>query len=201
MKKTGEYSTPSDCTDNCMFNGKDNSGKKQDTYSVLASFGAKFGGGSSNTDGGLAQFFATGIAAQNLANSGGARLVAVQSANAETTALALEAAENSKKDAEKTENELKSILGVKSYDNITSEGTYTTNVLKAKNGVIVAAIIDSDGKLNQSKWVSLVDSSTLEDNTKNQLKSFNTLGSVSSYLTGRASLGKSDEINAIHSQL
>ncbi len=56
-------------------------GAAQDSYSVLASFGAEFDG-SANADGtkakgGLAQYFATGMAAQILALTGGASLVAV----------------------------------------------------------------------------------------------------------------------------
>jgi hypothetical protein len=57
-----------------------------DTYSVLASFGAQFRGSGTqaNASGGLAQFFSTGIAAQNLAIRGGAALVAASdSATAE----------------------------------------------------------------------------------------------------------------------
>jgi hypothetical protein len=54
-------------------------GKKQDSYSVLASFGADFGGQVDSTQAkakaGLAQYFATGIAAQILAARGGAALV------------------------------------------------------------------------------------------------------------------------------
>lgn len=51
-----------------------------DTYSVLASFGARYqgtAGGATGVDGngGIAQYFATGIAAQLLAQSGGASLV------------------------------------------------------------------------------------------------------------------------------
>lgn len=53
---------------------------KTDTYSVLASFGARYQGSAGGTagaqaDGGIAQYFATGIAAQLLAQSGGASLV------------------------------------------------------------------------------------------------------------------------------
>lgn len=52
-----------------------------DSYSVLASFGANFEGGSSTTNatgkGGLAQYFSTGMAAQILALTGGASVVAV----------------------------------------------------------------------------------------------------------------------------
>lgn len=52
-------------------------GKAMDSYSVLASFGAKFDTGSGAAKGGLAQYFATGIAAQMLALTGGASVVAV----------------------------------------------------------------------------------------------------------------------------
>lgn len=65
-------------------------GKVQDSYSVLASFGAKFEGGATNgasAKGGLAQYFATGVAAQLLALSGGASVVAVgDAASAAATA-------------------------------------------------------------------------------------------------------------------
>jgi hypothetical protein len=64
-------------------------GNKKDAYSVLASFGANFtagatapgtqGSASTTAGGGLAQFFATGIAAQKLAEQGGARLVSFNS--------------------------------------------------------------------------------------------------------------------------
>lgn len=56
-------------------------GEAQDSYSVLASFGAKFAGSAKTSEstgsGGLAQYFATGMAAQMLAFTGGASVVAV----------------------------------------------------------------------------------------------------------------------------
>lgn len=60
-------------------------GKALDSYSVLASFGAKFVGKTGTTaeaSGGLAQYFATGVAAQLLAATGGAAVVAVGNAAA-----------------------------------------------------------------------------------------------------------------------
>lgn len=48
---------------------------KEDTYSVLASFGADFKAGGGSAGGGIAQYFATGIAARRLAEVGGASLV------------------------------------------------------------------------------------------------------------------------------
>lgn len=63
-------------------------GKSQDSYSVLASFGAEFDGQArpdgTHAKGGLAQFFATGVAAQMLALKGGAAVVAVGEAAAES---------------------------------------------------------------------------------------------------------------------
>jgi hypothetical protein len=76
-------------------------GKALDSYSVLASFGAEFdasGGTSNSAKGGLAQYFATGIAAQLLATTGGASVVAVGNA---ATASAIKAP-----DAEKTIEQL-----------------------------------------------------------------------------------------------
>ncbi len=57
-------------------------GKAMDSYSVLASFGAKFSGSgkTGEASGGLAQYFATGMAAQLLALSGGAALVSTGAA-------------------------------------------------------------------------------------------------------------------------
>lgn len=71
----------------------------RDSYSVFASFGAKFSGeatpGGAGAQGGLAQFFATGIAAQRLASNPGVETVLKvnngDAADAESTATASEA--------------------------------------------------------------------------------------------------------------
>lgn len=211
---SGTNRAPGACTD-CKFTGDETNGNKKDTYSVLASFGATFGGGaeagaissgekpSSNVTakGGLAQFFATGIAAQNLATSGGARLVSVQSADAETAARAIEYANSSKIKADEVTKKLKDILGEKTYAEAIEKGITATSLLKAKNGVIVASIVDSSGNLNQTKWTNLVDSSTLDDPQKTQLKGLNNLGQVVAFLSGQAGAGKLDVIDALHSKL
>lgn len=72
---------PSTCTtaDCPKFEGVD--GAQRDTYSVLASFGSKLGGGidsegkKAQVTGEIAQYFATGLAARMLAQNGGAGLV------------------------------------------------------------------------------------------------------------------------------
>jgi hypothetical protein len=65
--------------------GKDNLAI-QDSYSVLASFGARIEGDAADTKGtvGIAQYFATGVAAQLLAATGGAAVVSVGSAAEES---------------------------------------------------------------------------------------------------------------------
>jgi hypothetical protein len=63
-------------------------GKAMDSYSVLASFGASYDASGSGAKGGLAQYFATGVAAQLLAATGGAAVVSTGDA---ATASALKA--------------------------------------------------------------------------------------------------------------
>ncbi len=81
LANTGKDYEPSLCaTENCLYRGTEDNDK--DTYSVLASFGAKFSaeytGTSPKAGGGLAQYFATGLAARKLAEIGGAKIVSVQ---------------------------------------------------------------------------------------------------------------------------
>jgi len=79
----GQALQPSTCTapTTCpKFEGVDST-RQTDTYSVLASFGSKLGGGvdsegkKAEVTGEIAQYFATGLAARLLAQSGGAGLV------------------------------------------------------------------------------------------------------------------------------
>lgn len=55
----------------CLLVGRDGDGKT-DAYSVLASFGTKYDAGNQGVGGSIAQYFATGVAAQHLALNGGA---------------------------------------------------------------------------------------------------------------------------------
>ncbi len=65
---------------------------KEDTYSVLASFGSKVRGSQGNVSSGIAQYFATGVAAQQLASLGGASLVNASDENLIPSAAAVKAA-------------------------------------------------------------------------------------------------------------
>lgn len=71
---------------NCKFTG--NAGTDLDSYSVLASFGAKFDatkeGGDAKAGGAIAQYFATGLAARELATHGSSLVAATDSATAES---------------------------------------------------------------------------------------------------------------------
>jgi hypothetical protein len=97
-KDDGKYQTPCDpsqpvdaqggtfAVHPCLLVGVN--GSAQDSYSVLASFGAKFDAGAQasgvQSKGGLAQYFATGMAAQILALNGGASVVATGDAATES---------------------------------------------------------------------------------------------------------------------
>ena len=190
---------------------------KTDAYSVLASFGAKLStkasstGGAQSTTGdaatgdsstdsatgfALAQFFATGIAAQNLATEGGARLVTIQPTDAETTIALNKAAE--------AEGRLKALLGEKAYKEITEKYEKLSRSLKEKADAIIAAITNSDDDtLKTDKWITLVESSSIDDHTKAFLKKDEVLdlNVVSGYLLNEAALGRSDDIDALYSKL
>lgn len=122
-----------------LFLGK-NESQSQDTYSVLASFGATFSGGSSigvetqgakvSTNGGLAQFFATGIAARKLAEKGGSRLVSVQPDGGVSEEIKMRAAELTS-----------------SWDNKISR---------------IIAYVQKDGKIDQERLASLLKNTGLE---------------------------------------
>jgi hypothetical protein len=66
-------------SEKCLIVGENTKSGSRDSYSVLASFGAKFGGRAFGTTPeasvGIAQYFATGVAAQLLAVTGGASIV------------------------------------------------------------------------------------------------------------------------------
>jgi hypothetical protein len=106
---------PSPCTSSTTcpkFEGVDST-ERTDTYSVLASFGPKLGGGvdsegkKAEVTGEIAQYFATGLAARLLAQNGGAGLVNTNGN------VALSATEKAALDKAVTlsKNELSELLG------------------------------------------------------------------------------------------
>ncbi len=199
---TGKNTTPASCSSNddpnCVFQGKEKNGEKIDAYSVLASFGATFGGNAdtnisdgsapkttAKVTGGLAQFFATGIAAQKLAEHGKANLVSVQPA-AVAEARANEA-----------EQKLATLLGTKSYDTALADGKGKATLLVAKSDVILASV--STGKvLDKSRWDALVDKSALTAEDKSKLKNLGDFDKVNNELSMDAGMSGAI-INPLHS--
>ena len=167
--KASNNGTPSICNDKCLYKGSSG----EDTYSVLASFGAKFSGegatGGAKAGGGLAQYFATGWAARILAEQGGARLVSVQSADSELYA----------------EAKKKGIEIVKPR-------------ITKKDKILL--FVAPNNTLDTSKWNSLIDKTELADETKTELKGLKDFNEVNQRLVMDAAMNGS-AIEALYNQL
>lgn len=160
---------PTKCTPNedCVFQSnetaKDGS-SKTDTYSVLATLGAKFGGeaeaGSAAASGGISQFFATGLAAQKLAETGGSRLVSVQPTSAQEVEIQTQRAEIAEAKVSKMESELIAALGEKKYKETTTAAKDENKLRKAKVVIIMSAIAPND-TLDAAKWKTTLNNSNL----------------------------------------
>jgi hypothetical protein len=172
----------------------------EDTYSVLASFGADFSGGANVTPagdrpnssttgkGGIAQFFATGIAAQKLAEKGGSRLVTVQPTDEEQ----LEKAEERAEVAENIQAKVINVLGEKEYAKQFSIGSSRSKKLIASKNLILA-VLANDGVLDTAKWKEAVDATSLEDAIKTEMKTWMPFSVVDERLTAEAA-GKGAKI-------
>lgn len=108
-----------------------NEENNRDTYSVLASFGANISGGSNSSGVGIAQYFATGIAARKLADKGGEKLVSIQSQKFEFPGII------SQEDAMKNAQVVPELF--KKIDSLKKE----TAILLATNPPVSTADIDS----------------------------------------------------------
>jgi len=164
--------TPADCAnDKCLFKGK--MVNDEDTYSVLASFGAKFSGqgdtSGAKAEGGLAQYFATGLAARILAREGGARLVSVQPADSEL------------------------------YAEAKKKGIEVAKERISKKDKILLSVAPNN-TLDTSKWNSLIDKTDLADETKSELKRLKDFNEVNQRLEMDAAMNGS-EIEALYNQL
>ncbi|TWX65523.1 hypothetical protein ESZ36_17100 [Colwellia demingiae] len=155
-----------DCVFQSNETNKDGS-KKTDTYSVLATLGAEFGGeaktGSAAASGGISQFFATGIAAQKLAESGGSRLVTVQPTSAIEAQLQKERADKAEAKVSTLESELKESLGSKQYQAIVDDAKNTNTLNKNKINLILSTVAPGN-ILNQNLWKLTLGDSALMSN-------------------------------------
>ncbi len=166
--------SPAECSvKDCpyLYIGKEDN--KQDTYSVLASFGAKFSGqgdtSGAKAEGGLAQYFATGLAARTLAKEGGARLVSVQPADSEL------------------------------YEEAKKKGVDEVKERVAKKAEILSFVAPNN-TLDTSKWESLIDKTDLTDKIKAKLKELKDFNSVNQRLEMDAAMNGT-EIEALYDKL
>lgn len=132
-------------------------GDNIDTYSVLASFGANIEGGTTGNGVGIAQYFATGIAAQNLTRKAGAELVTVQSTNTKLN----DVLEKQVDELKKTNVELlKDKIGSDKALEISEKNKEKISVEGAKLVLIASAFTkkdDSIDKIYLSKVMSNID--------------------------------------------
>lgn len=200
---TGNGRQPGTCQ-NCSFQGN----KDTDTYSVLASFGATFGGTAATSDvdanpsnnasgnGGLAQFFATGLAARKLAEHGNSRLVAIQPTDYAQLKDAQERAKKSEENTKSVEKRMIELLGSNNYINNKAGGLGNSSLLIARKNIIVSTVAPG-GKFDEKMWISIVEKSSLDDSVKSTLKTATELKTIDDQLTIDASMSGS-KVNALY---
>ena len=171
-KTTNKDVEPAACTnDECVFESSEKSAGKEkaDTYSVLATIGAKFGGnatsGNASASGGIAQFFATGLAAQKLAETGGSRLVSVQSPAAQAVEMKEKEVREAKKKVSELESQLRTAVGLTAYEEIETKTKAEVSARKAKITLIIDAITPND-EFSKEKLTTLITNSNLTDESE-----------------------------------
>lgn len=133
----------------CMFvaeSMEDGELTNKDAYSVLASFGGTFGGGTDGAKATVAQYFATGVAAQQLAESGGANVVTAGPASGQIAdaAKAVAVAKQKEQDNIAKRLEAEKANAAKQIDNI------------AAGEIIAKSILgDSSSAVNDAKLTAL----------------------------------------------
>ena len=130
---------------------------EEDTYSVFASFGGNAKGGKDGAQLAVAQFFATGIAAQRLgANPSAAQLVSVQDPGTKALEQAEKRAANAESAQEKTQ-ELLDVSGMSEQDilNKLKSGEDLANKHLAQVKLILLHILPSGGELGAAEKTKL----------------------------------------------
>jgi hypothetical protein len=189
-----------DGASDCFYQGK-GTGDEVDTYSVLAVFGAKFGGKGNATDGGsveasggLAQYFATGLAARSLAKDGGAQLVSVQPADAEALA-------DSRMRTARAEAELKKFYSADSYA-LYESGVEAGAAAAQMQTDILAHVDDGTGALDGAgKWTPLVANAALSAADRATANAAADIDAVKGLLDTDFEKEKSRITKALHSAL
>lgn len=160
--------------------------KRRDTYSVFASFGANFAAGTQN-EAALSQFFATGIAAQNLGQSlTAASMVSVQPVGAR----ALERQEEISK--------LHKILGEEKVQRIEAEQRNIVSAQQAKASVIVMKVTKADGSINTPLLEKAIEDGKVKIPWAVTIPKIKTTKALKSYLEGHVD---PDTVNSLYEQL
>lgn len=141
-------------------------GKGKDALSVFASFGATFSGDAGpaaegvSASGGLAQFFATGIAAQRVAKSGELSAILKVSNEAEAKAQAAKAVAN----ADARLAELKQEIGKEGFEALESEQTKKNKEATDESNLILSKCGGPDsGSSNWSQKIEKAKEKGLSD--------------------------------------
>lgn len=155
-----------------------------DTYSVFASFGADIKGGTDGNGVGIAQYFITGIAAQNITKSAGADLVTLQTSDTKLNTVL----EEKVKVLNKTNIELiKEKIGAEKALEISEANKEKITTEDAKIILIGSYFSNNDGSLNTSLLITKVDSisdTDLPKVIKNRVKNRTTVDAVVKNLKG-----------------
>jgi hypothetical protein len=161
-------------------------GTKTDTYSVFASFGGEFGSGTQNKAA-LSQFFATGIAAQNLGdNSAAAKMISVQPVEAE----ALE--------SQKIISALHKELGDIKIKEIELKQKKIVSDRQAKAAVIVMKVTKADGSIDDKLLDKAIKDGKVKTPWDVNIPKMKTAKTLNSYLEGHV---EDDAVNALYEQL
>ncbi|MEW8440223.1 MAG: hypothetical protein AB2689_18920, partial [Candidatus Thiodiazotropha taylori] len=139
--------------------GAEKGGKieESDTYSVFASFGGQTAGGTGSAKLGVAQFFATGIAAQRLgANPDAYRLISPEDSNQQALDEAKKRADSEKARADaadislKKQDELLAKLSAEQIEAIYKEGN-KKQIEEASRVQILSIYLDFEGDATKAK--------------------------------------------------
>jgi hypothetical protein len=155
-----------------------------DTYSVFASFGADIKGGKDGNGVGIAQYFVTGIAAQNLTKSAGADLVTLQTSDTKLNTVL----EDKVKVLNKSNLELiKEKIGAEKALEISEKNKGKITTEDAKVVLIGNYFSNNDGSLNTVLLIAKVNSISDTDLPivlKNRVKSRTTVDAITKNLKG-----------------
>lgn len=160
--------------------------KVEDTYSVFASFGGKFAAGTNN-QAALSQFFATGIAAQNLGKShSAANMVSVQPVDAKVL--------------EKQEeiSALHKELGEEKVKKIELEQKKIVSDRQAKAAVIVMKVTNVDGSINKDLLEKAVKEGKVKPPWDVNIPKMATAKKLNGYLVDHV---EDDAVNSLYEKL